>query len=208
MVPYYASNVSTNDLFDGRQAHLEMRYRPTLIEVLVVIGIAGILLAVVMPGHGHRPRPVTEQEMFGYWVAIPSAHSAFRLFLTNDGAGLLGTRDIYTNLWRVTSWQVTNRDISIELAPITAPEWPNEYIRGKVLYGEIRGARGGVNQNGERWKRDITFYREDIVRQDLAAAAAIMRDHTEIIEPDGAANGSQPIRSETNRTSSTAGSHR
>ena len=185
-----------------------MKYRPTLIEVLVIICIAGFLLAVLMPGHHHRPRPVTEQEMFGYWVTIPSAHSAFRLFLTNGGAGLLGARDIYTNLWRVASWQVTNRNISIDLVPITEPDWPHEYIRGKVRFGEISAERGGVNQSGERWKRDIIFYRVNMVRQDLDAAAAIMTNHTRIIEQDGAANGSQPIRSETNSTSSAAGSRR
>jgi hypothetical protein len=151
---------------------------------------------------------VTKQEMFGCWVAVPSAHSAFRLFLTNDGAGLLGARDIYTNLWRVASWQVTNRDISIDLVPITESKWPHEYIRGKVLFGEISAVRGGVNQNGEHWKRDIIFYREDVVRQDLEAAAAIMTNPTRTIEPDGAANGSQPIRSETNRAPSATGSTR
>ena len=185
-----------------------MKYRPTLIEVLVAICIAGTLLAILLPRHHHRLRPVTEQEMFGYWVAIPRAHSAFRLFLTNEGAGLLGARDIYTNLWRVASWQVTNRDISIDLVPVTEPDWPHEYIRGKVLSGEISAVHGGVNQSGERWKRDIIFYREEMVRQDLDAAAAIMTNHTRIIERDGAANRSQPVRSETNRTSSAAGSRR
>jgi hypothetical protein len=160
-----------------------VKHRPTLVEVLLVVCIAGILLAVFLPRHHHRLRPVTEQEMFGYWVAIPSAHSAFRLFLTNDGAGLLGSRDIYTNLYKVASWHVTNRDISIDLVPITEPEWPHEYIRGKVLFGEISAVRGGVNQNGERWKRDIIFYREEMVRQDLGAAAAIMTNHSQIIEP-------------------------
>jgi len=185
-----------------------MKYRPTVLEVLIIIFIMGVLLAVFMSGHHHRPRPIAEQEMFGYWVAIPSAHSAFRLFLTNSGAGLLGARDIYTNLWKVTSCQVTNRDISINLAQITEPQWPHEYIRGKVLFGEIRAVRGGVNQNGEQWKRDIIFYRENIVRQDLGAVTTVMTNQTQIIEPDGAANGSQPIRSETNRTSSAAGSRR
>jgi hypothetical protein len=166
-----------------------MKYRPTLIEVLVVVCIAGILLAVLMPGHGHRLRPVTEQEMFGHWVAIPSGHSAFRLFLTNGGAGLLGGRDIYTNLWRVASWQVTNYDISIDLVPITEPDWPHEYIRGKVVFGEINAVRGGVNQSGENWKRDITFYREDIIRQNMDAAVAIMTNHGHVIEQGAASAG-------------------
>ena len=183
-----------------------MKYRPTLIELLVVVCIVGILLAVLLPGHHHQPIPVREQEMFGYWLAIPGSHSAFRLFLTNGAAGLLGARDIYTNLWRVSSWQVTNRDISIDLVPITEPDWPHEYIRGRVLFGQIRAVHGGVNQNGQHWKRDIIFYREDMVRQDLDAAAAIMTNHTRII--DGAANGSQPIRPETNSTSPAAGSRR
>ena len=140
--------------------------------------------------------------MFGYWIAIPSAHEAFRLFLTNGGAGSLGSREIYTNLYRVKSWHVTNRDISIDLESVTEPSWPHVYIRGTVGSGEIIGERGGVNQSGERWKRDINFYREETVLQDLGAAASVMTNQSQIMEPNGAANGSQPIRSEINSTSS------
>jgi hypothetical protein len=45
--------------------------------------------------------------------------------------------------------------------------------------------------------------------QDQPAKLHFVRTYgTQITEPDGAANGSQPIRSETNSTSSTAGSRR
>jgi hypothetical protein len=103
---------------------------------------------------------------------------------------------------------VTNRDISIDLEHVTEPSWPREYIRGKVGFGEIAAVRGGLNQSGEHWKREIKFYREETVLQDLGAAASVMTNQFQIIEPDGAANGSQPIRSETNSTSSAVGTRR
>jgi hypothetical protein len=186
-----------------------LKFRPNILEVLLVVAIIGILAGVLIPitSRDHR-HPVTEQEMFGYWIAIPSAHEAFRLFLTNGGSGSLGSREIYTNLYRVKSWHVTNRDISIDLEPVTEPTWPHEYIRGKVGFSEIVGVRGGVNQSGEHWKRDINFYREETVLQDLGAAASVMTNQSQIIEPDGATNGSQPVRSDTNRTSSAVGSRR
>lgn len=159
-----------------------MKYRPNIVELLVIVAILAILATVLIPTHHHRPRPVKEQELFGYWIAVPNAHEAFRLFLTNGGSGCLGSREIYTNLYRVASWHVTNRDISIDLEPVTEPSWPHEYIRGKVRIGEIDAVRGGVNQSGENWKRDITFYREEVVLQDLGAAASIMTNGSQIIE--------------------------
>lgn len=165
-----------------------MKIRPNLLQLLLVVAILGILAGIFFPRISHnRLHPVTEQEMFGFWIAIPSAHEAFRLFLTNGGSGCLGSLEIYTNLYKVASWQVTNRDISIDLEPLTEPSWPHEYIRGKVGIGEICGVRGGVNQSGEKWNRDITFYREKTVLQDLGAAASIMTNWSPVIEPNGAA---------------------
>src|SRR6476646_974402 len=137
----------------------EVKFRLTIIDLLIVVAIMVILAAFIIPTTGHHhPRKVKEQEMFGYWIALPGAHEVFRLFLTNGGTGCLGSREIYTNLYRVASWQVTNRDISIDLEPVTEPKGPHEYIRGKVRFGEIVAVRGGLNQNGEHWKRDIIFY--------------------------------------------------
>src|SRR5262249_29198004 len=104
-----------------------MKFRLNILQLLLVIAILGILAGIFFPivPH-HRLRRIKEQEMFGYWIAIPGPHQAFRLFLTNDGGGWLGSRDIYTNLYRVTSWHVTNRDISIDLEPVTEPSWPPE----------------------------------------------------------------------------------
>ena len=171
-----------------------------LILTVCILGlIAGLLYPVLLiPGyHHHRPRPVKEQEILGYWVSIPGAHSAYRLFLTNGGSGMLGVRDIYTDLWSVVSWQVTNRDLSIDLAPITHPEWSHEYIRGTVVWSgsEIRAVRGGENQRGERYKVEMIFYREDALRRAMDAASAVMTNHSKIID---SANGNQPFRSETN----------
>jgi hypothetical protein len=171
-----------------------VKFRPTILEVLVVVAIVGILSAVFFPGHHHRPHPVKEQELFGYWIAIPEAHSVFRLFLTNGGSGWLGSRDIYTNLYRVAAWHVTNRDIVIDLTNMNEPTWPPEYIRGQVGLGRghITGVRGGVNQNGEHWTRDITFYPEQTVLQDLAAAVSVMTNHFQTVERNGAGNETQP----------------
>lgn len=170
------------------------KFRLTILELLVVVAIAGILFATFFTFHHHRPRQVEEQELFGYWIAIPEAHTAFRLFLTSAGSGWLGSREIHTNLYRVTTWHVTNRDVVIDLANVTEPTLPREYIRGQVGFGELVGVRGGVNQNGEHWKRDIIFYREKTVLEDLSAAAAVMT------------NQSQIIRSEANRTPSASDS--
>ncbi len=160
-----------------------MKFRPTLIELICFVGITGILCCVFFPRPHHPLHEVKEKEMFGYWVAIPDGHSAYRLFLTNGGSGLLGVLDIHTNLWSVVSWQVTNREISIDLVPITEPEWSHEYIRGKVFFSDIRAIHGGVNQNGEHWKRERIFYREDSLKQHLAAASAIMTNHSQLLEP-------------------------
>src|SRR6516165_7744928 len=106
-----------------------MKLRPKIKGLLLAVAIAamlGILAGTFFPiTPHHRPFPASEQEMFGYWIAIPAAHEAFRLFLTNGGSGCLGSQEIYTNLYRVTSWHVTNRDISIDLEPVTEPSWPH-----------------------------------------------------------------------------------
>jgi len=146
--------------------------------------------------------------MFGYWVSIPSYHSTYRLFLTNGSSGLLGVREIYTDLWSVVSWQVTNHDISIDLASITHPEWHHEYIRGHVELGEINAVHGGINQDGESYKSEMVFYREEMLKEDLAAASAVMTNYHQIIGTESAAIRSPPFRSETNQTPSAAGSRR
>ena len=158
---------------------VKKKFRPTLLELLIIVGILGIVCGLIFPitSHDHW-RPVREQEMFGYWVSMPEVNSAYRLCLTNGGSGLLGVRDIYTNLWSVVSWQVTNRDISIELAPVTFPDWPHEYIRGKVGFGQIRAVRQGINQDGDKWKREMIFYREDRLKQALDEAASVMTNQT------------------------------
>jgi hypothetical protein len=185
-----------------------VKFRPNILHLLLAVAILGILAATLVPTTHHRLPPVKEQEMFGYWIAIPGAHEAFRLFLTNGGAGCLGSREIYTNLYRVASWHVTNREISIDLEPVTEPSWPHEYIRGKIGFSEIIAVRGGLNQRGEHWKRDINFFREETVLQDLGAASAIMTNHPQITESNGAASRSQPVGVQTNPTSATAGSGR
>jgi len=50
-----------------------------------------------------------------------------------------------------------------------------------------------------RFKIDDLFSKEKstVVKQELVSLKKVMK-----VEPDGAANGSQPVRSETNRTSS------
>ena len=151
--------------------------RQNILEVAIVASVAGILFAILFPitSHDHMRWQVKEQEMFGNWIAIPNSHEVFLLFLTNNGSGCLGSVEIYTNLYKVTSWQVTNRDVSIDLQCMTEPSYPSEYIRGKVGFGEtIFAVRGGVNQSGERWKRDIIFYREETVLQDIGAVSFIM----------------------------------
>jgi hypothetical protein len=177
-----------------------MKTRPNLLQLLLIVAILAIVFAIFFPvtsGRGHRPRPVKQEEMFGYWLSMPDANSAYRLFLTN-GSGMLGVRDIYTDLWTVAYWQVSNRDISIDLAPVTHPEWNHEYIKGKAYLGAISGVHVGINQNGERYKRDIVFYREDRLRENWQAASAIMTNPSQTIEFSGATNRIQPVHSETN----------
>lgn len=165
-----------------------MKFRPTLLELLLVVAIVAILAATFLPTHHHRRLiPVRENEMYGYWIALPEAHEAFRLFLTNGGSGWLGEREIFTNLYRVTSWHITNRfSIVINLNCVTDSNLPPEYIKGYIPLGkmEINGERGGTNQDGEHWKRDITFYREDIVLKDIKDVSFIMTN--------------QPVLNETN----------
>ncbi|SRR6266446_1951011 len=187
-----------------------MRARPTFVELIVIVCIVAILYAVFTSGHGHRLHPLKAEEMYGCWVSIPSAHSAYRLFLTNGGSGLLGVRDIYTDVWNVVSWQVTNRNLSVDLAPVSHPEWNHEYIRGQVHLGllSVSAVRGGINQAGERYKVEMIFYPEATLRQDLDTVATVMSDHFRNIKPGGPANGSQPIGRETNRNPSAVDSRR
>lgn len=88
------------------------------------------------------------------------------------------------------------------------PTWPREYIRGQVGFDRIIGVRGGVNQNGERWKRDIAFYPEQTVLQDLAAAASVMSNQSQVVERKGAANEQQPPASQAIGTSEVASPRR
>ena len=169
-----------------------MKFRFTILELLVIVAIAGILAAVFLQPHHRRLRPLQEKELFGYWIAIPEAHSAFRLFLTNGGSGWLGSRDIYTNLYKITDWHVTNRNIVINLTNVNEPTWPREYIRGQAGFGHIVGVRGGVNQNGEHWKRDITFYPEETVLQDIAAAASVMSNLSSASQAIGTSEVASP----------------
>jgi hypothetical protein len=168
---------------------ISVKFRLNIFELLLAVAIIVVIAAFFIPVLSHRPRPVKEQEMFGYWIAIPGPHEAFRLFLTNGGAGWLGSWEIYSNLDKVMSWKVTNRDITIDLQSVTEPTWPHEYIRGKVGFSQIVGERGGLNQNGEHWTRDITFYREQEVMHSLAVAASVMTNELKSVESDHETNG-------------------
>jgi hypothetical protein len=148
----------------------------------------------------------------GFWVARPIPSHA-EVALAPAREGFLHVIPPQSNVvWRLRihasedprgAKEVGNSISSI----LTGKEWfpgPEHYFWSDALRGGIR-VETEVGENGA-------------VRASAESNAAIhalaehsdnlMVDQRTMPEPDGPANGSQPIRSETNRTSSAAGSRR
>jgi hypothetical protein len=167
----------------------------------VITATSGCYLAAI-PRYKEIERPVTASEMSGRWVLTPESQRSMVI----DGFVKKGGE---------------------ELAIILNAEGTCSYRT--VLdrrYVEMEGQWSTEHMPSDHFKNRLDFrFKDHVVSRmrvamdssemvlceswgDPDAGVDLVYRKEKIVEPDGSANGSQPIRSETNRTSSAAGSRR
>jgi hypothetical protein len=185
-----------------------------------VIAFGFLASTVCTPGDEVSPRPPTQSELEGTWVGIGGRGiPLYRLTLEPGAKGLLASYDIRSPLlaWRITSWGCDGHGkVSIKFEVATQD---TEALRGTgraerlwmsdvlTLTTEVIGKTNSTERIVLRREREQARIAKEIQdwMQAYPSAGPTNRANG---QPNGAANGSQPIRSDTNSKSGAAGSSR
>ena len=217
----------------SRGAELALLLGSRYPEVTAVIAIAPS--SVVFPGPPtgmldalrgqHSPWSVDGKELS--FVAMPYTWTTLRGMITGKRTRMF--EKALQNSGRVKKATIPVEKIqgSILLVSFTRDQiWPSTLMSEQIVQ-RLRGSRFrfhyehvAYNAGHSQWSVEpcrtkiLSFLKERVLTPAAKRIARAPQDATGLTagkamaEPDGAANGSQPIRSETNRTSSAAGSRR
>ncbi|MEI7940132.1 MAG: hypothetical protein WCK27_25900 [Verrucomicrobiota bacterium] len=193
-----------------------MKLTGSLLSLLTVTLLGGWLGLGV---NGAEPRPPNESELVGSWIGIgPAGIPVYWLSLSWDGTGVLAATDVRSPMtaWKVTSWRCSGGKIAIAYEPTDRQSarisgngkaetvWMSPVVTLTIKRDDKPDSEKVVVFRSEKeLSRLMTELREWLQAYDLATRTNISNR-----QPDGPANGSQPIRSETNSTSGAAGSRR
>ena len=137
-------------------------------------------------------QPLTQEEVIAAVRAIKLEHPEIK-------------EAIYEIYQRVIKERVLPKDMYFS----HIPAWHTEHGHFEVDWKDLTLRPLPVGTEGEKIGFNYRIRARFISSRPLTEAEAkAMNDSAKVAEPDSPANGSQPIRSETNRTSSAAGSRR